>query len=178
MEKFILTILTCFSLTCTFGQIKPQGTFVGLVPIKDFGDPAKPNYKWYHLSELTFSDDSVCLELTPIAIYKKDTIFSATDGGFYSYAGTIRTLKGSTFVDLNLNSCDYCPDLFIKFIPPKLVKDTDTSQNSSSDTTVTIVEPPMIENTSVKYKSLLLEKTKDPNTLLLDFVVHRRNKKK
>lgn len=178
MTKFILTILTCFCFTLSFGQFKPKGTFIGLVPMKGYGDPAKPQYKWYHLSELTCKDDSVFLEQSPVAIFRKDTIFSASDGGFYSYAGTIRTFKGSTFTDMNLITCDYCPNQFIKFIPPKLVTDIDTTQTSSSDTTVTIAEPWMIENASIKHKSLLLEKTKSPNTLLLDGIVYTRKKKK
>jgi hypothetical protein len=176
MEKFILIILSSFSLTLSFGQFKPKGTFFGVVPMKSYIDPAKPLYKWYHLSKLTFKVDSVYLEQSPIAIYKKDTIFSTSDGGFYYYAGTIKTYKGQTFADLTLISCDYCPNQFIKFIPPKLVRDT--TQISINDTAVTIVEPPMIENTSIKYKAMFLEKTKSSNTLLLDRIIYTRQKRK
>ena len=178
MVKFILIILTFFSLTLSYGQFKPKGTFIGVVPMKAYSDPAKPLYKWYHLSELTFKGDSVYLEQSPIAIYKKDTVFSASDGGFYYYAGTIENYKGQTFADLTLTSCDNCPNQFIKFIPPKLVRDLDTTQTSINDTALTIVEPPVIENTSIKYKAMFLEKTKNSNTLLLDRIIYTRQKRK
>ena len=176
MAKFIFIIICSFSLTLSFGQFKPKGIFIGLVPMKSYIDTAKPLYKWYYLSELTFKGDSVYLEQSPIAIYKKDTIFSTSDGGFYYYVGTIKIYKGQTFADLTLISCDYCPNQFIKFIPPKLVRDT--TQTSNNDTAVTIVEPPMIENTSIKYKAMFFEKTKSSNTLLLDRVIYTRKKRK
>ncbi len=91
-------------MTLSYGQFKPKGTFVGVLPMKTYSDSAKPLYKWYHLSELTFKSDSVYLEQSPIAIYKKDTVFSASDGGFYYYAGTIKNYKGQTFADLTLIS--------------------------------------------------------------------------
>ena len=177
MAKFILIILTSFSLTLSYGQFKPKGTFVGVVPMKTYSDSTKPLYKWYHLSELTFKRDSVYLKKSPIAIYKKDTVFSVSDGGFYYYAGTIKNYKGQTFADLILVSCKYCPNQFIKFIPPKLVRDIDTTQTSIADTTVIIVEPPIIENTSIKYKTMFLERTKSSNTLLLDRIIYQRQKR-
>ena len=177
MAKLILTVFISFFLTQVFGQLKPKGTFIGAVPMTDCCSPDKPQYKWYHLSELTFKGDSVYLEQSPIAIYKTDTIFSASDGGFYSYAGKLRIYKGHTFADLTLLSCDYCPNQFIKFIPPKLVRDPDSTQTNFSDTVTTIVEPPMIENTYIKYKAMLLEKTQSPSTLLLNGILYRRIKK-
>lgn len=178
MTKFILTILIVFSLTDTFGQIKPKGTFVGLVPIKDLGDSAKPQYKWYHLSELTFKGDSIYFEQSPIAIHKNDTVFSASDGGFYYYAGTIQIFKGQTVADLTLTTCDYCPNQFIKFIPPKLVRNSDSSQATTNDTATTVKGLNMIENTTIKYKTLLLEATKSKDVILVDRIVYRRQKRK
>lgn len=176
MAKLILTVFLYFFLTPVFGQLKPKVIFVGLVPMTDCCSTDKPKYKWYHLSELTFIGDSVYLEQSPIAIFKKDTLFSASDGGFYSYAGKLRKYKGQTFADLTLVSCDYCPNQFIKFIPPKLIRDSDSKQTNLSDTVTTIVEPPMIENRYVKYKAMLLEKAKAPNTLLLNGILFRSKK--
>jgi len=178
MTKFILIILSSFSLTLSFGQFKPKGTFFGVVPMKAYSDSAKPLFKWYHLSELTFKGDSVYLVQSPIAIYKKDTIFSASNGGFYYYAGTLKNYKGQTFADLTLISCDYCPNQYIKFIPPKLVRDVDITKTSINDTALTIIEPPMIENTSIKYKAMFLEKTKNSNTVFLDSIIYTRHKRK
>lgn len=179
MVKFILTILILFSLTDTFGQIiKPKGTFVGIVTIKNFGDPSKPQYKWYHLSELTFKGDSIYLEQSPIAIHNNDTIFSASDGGFYSYAGTIQVFRGQTVADLTLTTCDYCPNQFIKFIPPKLVRDIDSSQATTIDTATTVKGLDMIENTTIKYKTLFLESTKSKGVILVDRIDYSRQKRK
>jgi hypothetical protein len=178
MKKTILTFLTAFYLTLSFGQFKTQGSFIGLEPMKNYSDPSKPNYKWYHLSVLTFQGDSVFLEQSPVAIYKKDTVFSASDGGFYYYVGTIEKYQGKTISDMTLKSCDYCPNQFIKFIPPKLVKDLDTTQATNSDTVTTLSEHPMIENTSIKFKIMFLEKTKSTNTILVDKNIYRRQKEK
>jgi hypothetical protein len=178
MAKFILTLIVSFGLTNTFGQIKPKGTFIGLVPIKNFSDPAKPEFKWYHLSELTFKGDSIYLKQSPIAVHKNDTIFSASDGGFYYYAGKIQLFKGQTVADLTLTSCDYCPNQFIKFIPPKLVRDVDSSQATTVDTTTTFKGLDMIENTSIKYKTLFVEGTRNKDDILVDRIVYRRQKRK
>lgn len=177
MTKLILTIFISFCLTQAFGQLKPKGTFIGLIPMKNYGDPAKPQYKWYHLSELTFKGDSVYLEQSPIAINKKDTIFSASDGGFYYYAGTIQLFKGRTVADLTLTTCDYCPNQFIKFIPPKLVKDVDSSHVATVDTT-TFKGLDMIENTTIKYKTLFIEATKSIDAILVDRIVYKQRRRK
>jgi hypothetical protein len=75
MAKLILTVFISFFLTQVFGQLKPKGTFIGGVPMTDCCSPGKPQYKWYHLSELTFKGDSVYLEQSPIAIYKTTQYF-------------------------------------------------------------------------------------------------------
>ena len=144
--------------------------------MKNYSDSTKPHYKWYHLSQLTFKVDSVYLEQSPIAIYKKDTVFSASDGGFYYYAGTIEKYKGQTIANMTLTSCDYCPNQFIKFIPPKLVIDYDSTQKDNADTVSTIIEPPIIENLSIKYKNMILEKTKSSKTIKLNGINFRRQK--
>lgn len=146
--------------------------------MKGYGDPAKPKYKWYHLSELTIKGDSVFLEQSPVAIFNKDTIFSASDGGFYYYAGTVQLFKGQTVADLTLTTCDYCPNQFIKFIPPKLVRDVDSSQVTTVDTTTTFKGLDMIENTSIKYKTLFVEGTRNKDAILVDRIVYRRQTKR
>lgn len=96
----LLIIFTTLLFNQTFGQSKPKGPFIGVEERKDYSDPANRKYKWYHLSKVTFKGDSVFLEQSPVAVYKKDTIFSASDGGFYSYAGILQKYKGQTVADL------------------------------------------------------------------------------
>jgi len=176
MAKLILTIFISFILTKTFGQLKPKGIFIGLIPMKDYGDPAKPQYKWYHLSELTFKGDSVFLEQSPIAISNKDTIFSASDGGFYSYRGTLEIYKGKSVASLILTNCDYCPMQMVRFTPPKIVNDLDTSTVALVDSLTVNEEPKEIENPRLKYKTFFLEKGKTDKQILVNKIVFRRPK--
>ncbi|HUC82269.1 MAG TPA: hypothetical protein VMR70_15295 [Flavisolibacter sp.] len=164
-------------MTQAFGQSKMEGTFIGLEQMKGYGDPAKPNYKWYHLSHLTFKGDSVFLGQSPVAIYKRDTIFSASDGGFYSYSGTLQKYKGKTIASLTLVKCDYCPMQMVRFTPPKIIKDFDTTTVKEIDATSSTDEPQEIENPKLKYKTLFIEKTENTNTILVDKNIYRRQKK-
>lgn len=176
MAKVILTLFICFFLTQAFGQIKPKGTFIGLMPIKDYGDPAKPKYKWYHLSQMTFHGDSVFLEQSPVAIFKNDTIFSASDGGFYSYRGTIKTYKGKTVASLILSNCDYCPMQVVGFTPPKIINDLDTSSVATTNTTIISEELKLIEKPRLKYKTYFLETAKSDREILVNKIIFRRQK--
>jgi hypothetical protein len=177
MAKLILTIFSILWLTHSFGQIKPKGDFIGLLPMKDYGDPAKPKYKWYHLSELTFKGDSIFLEQSPVAIFNRDTVFSASDGGFYTYRGILKNYKGNTIASLTLHDCDYCPMQMVRFTPPKIIDDYDTSTVTTSDTTIIADEPKEIENPKLKYKTLLIEKTKSGNEIFVNRNLFRRRKK-
>lgn len=73
-----------------------------------FSDPFHPNYKWYHLTYISIKGDSASAGQSPIAIYKRDTGWSASDGGFYSYRGTITRQGSKGEIKLNLTKCDYC----------------------------------------------------------------------
>ena len=141
--------------------------------MKGYGDLAKPQYKWYHLSELTFKGDSVFLEQSPVAIFKKDTIFSASDGGFYSYRGTLETYKAKIIASLALANCDYCPFQVVRFTPPKIINDVDTSSVATTDTTIAREEPKQIENSGLKYKTYILEKTKSDREILVNKIIFK-----
>lgn len=161
-------------MTQAFGQFKPKGAFVGLEEMKGYAGSAKTNYKWYHLSRITFKGDSVFLEQSPVAIYRRDTIFSASDGGFYSYAGTLKEYKGKTVADLVLISCDYCNSQMVRFTPPAIIDDNDTTQAAAVDTASIAEEPKVVENIQLKYKTLFLDKTRSGNTILVNKAVYRR----
>ena len=136
-------------------------------------DPVNPKHKWYHLSVLSFKGDSVFLEQSPVAIYKTDTIFSASDGGFYSYVGTIEKYQGKVLTDLKLKSCEYCPNRFIKFTPPKIVIDEDTTLANKGDTAISI-EPR--ENPNVKFKIMILERTNSVDVIIVNKNIYTRKK--
>ena len=179
MRKPGLTILASLLLTTAFGQFKPQGTFVGVEEISAMNertDLEHPKHKWYHLSVLSFKGDSVFLEQSPVSIYKTDTIFSASDGGFYSYAGIVRKSEDRIIADLELKTCDYCPSQFIRFDPPKVVHDDDTTQLKPIDTGIT-EQGDIIEDITYKYKILILERAKSVDEIIVNKNVYRRQKK-
>lgn len=115
MQVAALAFFTLIVTSFRYGI--PTKTFVGLEEMcssydgkKDcYTDPSKPKYKWYRLSKLTFRGDSVFLEQSPVAIYKKDTLHSASDGGFYYYKGTYEEKADSIVINLRFHRCDYCP---------------------------------------------------------------------
>lgn len=74
------------------------------------------NNKWFHVNQLTIIGDSVYMSSSPIYINKnKDTVHSASDGGFYSYEGTIKKTNSKRFtIELLQKSCDYCGELTSK----------------------------------------------------------------
>ena len=178
MTKIILTIFFSAFISQVWGQLKPQGTFIGLESIKGYEDSAKPNYKWYHLSIMTIKGDSVFLDQSPIAIYKKDTLFSASEGGFYYYKGTLQWFQGKIIADLTLDSCFNCPNQLISFTPPKLVREDGTVSKNYNDTATRLIETSVIENPKIKYKVVILQKTKSNNNLLVGKIFYRRQRKK
>ena len=74
-----------------------------------YKDPEHPRHKWFRLSTITLTNDSAFLYQSPVGIYKKDTVFSVSDGGFYYYRGTYQETKDSIKINLKLDHCDYCP---------------------------------------------------------------------
>ena len=117
MTKSLLTLCFCFTFSLIYGQTSLDGTYLGVEEKcyvdkegkKDcYTDPSNPKWKWYNLSKMKIKGDSVFLDQSPIAIYKRDTSFSASDGGFYYYSG--RLTKVDTVVNIQLTElyCDYC----------------------------------------------------------------------
>lgn len=74
-----------------------------------YTDPSNPREKWYHLTHIRVDGDSAFVAQDPIGIYKKDTMFSASDGGFYYYKGKVNVNNGQVIFDLRMITCDYCP---------------------------------------------------------------------
>ena len=94
-----------------------NGLYVGLEEMcytdstgkKDcYGDPANPKWKWFHLGYMKIKGDSVFLDQNPISIYKKDTSFSASDGAFFYYKGTLEKSDTTILINLKELFCDYC----------------------------------------------------------------------
>lgn len=117
MEKylFVLLIAAMFSRR----QKSIDGVYVGLERIcwtDSAGkkgcliDDAHPSRKWYHLSYLKIKGNKVFMDQDPVAIDKKDTIYSASDGAFYYYTGKIDIHNTAVAINLTQQSCDYCAE--------------------------------------------------------------------
>lgn len=113
---FLIIVLILGCLCFGHSQTFLNGNYMGLEEMcwvhngkkECMEDPQRPQDKWYHLTLLTIKGDSVLAGQSPITIYKGDTGWSASDGGFYSYKGTITRNGTSAIIKLNIVKCDYC----------------------------------------------------------------------
>jgi hypothetical protein len=64
--------------------------------------------KWYHENLLLIDKDSLFIYKVPVRIIGNKKVYSASDGAFYYYFGTIRQTDSGTIVSLTMNNCDYC----------------------------------------------------------------------
>lgn len=99
--------------SCVKKETFDEKTLIGYVPIKVVLDKEKPNYKWFYKTKLTFKNDSVYIQKSPVSINDSDTLDSASDCGFYKYAGTWKNIDQFE-IDAVEISCDYCPELMEK----------------------------------------------------------------
>ncbi len=113
-----------------FGQNKLDGIYKGLIEISfidslgvkhNYGESFNSKYKWYHLSYLKIENDSAFLDMHPISITDKgDTLYSASDGGFYFFKG-IFELEDELIIKLSEVTSDYCGKLVVKNEEGKLI---------------------------------------------------------
>ena len=87
-----------------------NGVYAGLEYIGTSTDPIYPRKisKSYHLGYLKIKGDSVYLDQNPIFVNKKDTSYSASDGGFFYYSGTLTKTDTIALFELKELFCDYC----------------------------------------------------------------------
>jgi hypothetical protein len=117
MKKYMILIPLLVIFITGHCQKPPDGLYAGLERIvvidamgkpSDYIDPAKPLWKWYHLTYIKVKGDSVFLDQSPISLFKRDTSYSASDGGFYYYSGKICSSGDSIILNLKQLYCDYC----------------------------------------------------------------------
>ncbi|RZK32934.1 MAG: hypothetical protein EOO61_16315 [Hymenobacter sp.] len=92
------------------------------------GFPAeRPGDKWYHENYVYVRPDSLFLEGNPVVIsLNGEKVYSASDGGFYSYSGRIDTIKGKFVANLLMFAHDY-------IAAPIFISDKDTTELKSVD---------------------------------------------
>ena len=92
MRNIIIIILILISNFCY-----PQdfsGYYIGLERMCSKNEKGKkecydPPKKWYHLNHLSIDKDSVFLYQEPVILKNRDTLYSASDGAFFYFAGKI-----------------------------------------------------------------------------------------
>lgn len=84
-----------------------DGTFVGLEPMPGYHDPETPKDRWFHQNTLTIKGRDVTLHKIPVSYYKGKKWYSASDGGFYTYTGTLTFSDGHWHLELLLTESDY-----------------------------------------------------------------------
>ena len=123
MKNHLFTFLLIFIFNSTFAQKPLNGLYIGVEEIYSTDETGKktiskdserPNHFLYYLSELKLKGDSAFLDQSSVSIYKNDTIFSASDGGFFYYSGTFTKTDTSISINLIEVFCTYCGELFEK----------------------------------------------------------------
>jgi len=139
MKIYLFAFLTFTSFNLIYGQDSLNGLYVGVEQkywTEKNGkkiiwkDDERPKHIWYSLSSLKLKGDSVFLDQSPVSIYKTDTVFSASDGGFFYYSGTFTKKGPSISINLTEISCDYCGQLMKKDSTGKMIKVKRTKQYS------------------------------------------------
>ncbi len=88
--------------------------YLGFEKMEGYSDENQPDYRWFRKTYIKFKNDSVFIDQSPIAISKNDTIYSASDGGFYYYKG-IKNKKGNQIkITTKEISCGNCPTMVKK----------------------------------------------------------------
>jgi hypothetical protein len=156
----LVFVLLLFLVSC---QSIPKGTYVGNVSMPGFSDDE--NDQWYYESRLTIEGTSVTLEQSPFHIKDGDKIYSASDGGFFYYQGTVVRTGDKYHILLDMTNCDYCGIPYTR--NPQINSDESAEAGMSFrekvDKGIYIVDP------SFKHKEYQLTPQKD-GSLMMDGV--------
>ena len=64
--------------------------------------------KWYYENSLFIDKDTFFIYKVPVQVVGKKKIYSASDGGFFYWYGTLKQTDTSSILSLTMNNCDYC----------------------------------------------------------------------
>jgi hypothetical protein len=93
----------------------PDGTYYGYQPMPNLSPDEDPHAYWYHANVMTIRGARLEMKNSPVYESHGKMIWSASDGGFYRYEGTIETLGARLLFRVRGIDCDYCgirADLF------------------------------------------------------------------
>jgi hypothetical protein len=134
MKKVILIISFSFLTLCGKTQ-SIDGTFVGLEfngltidstgRVHFYGVDTFPNQRWFHEVKVIIKSNRITLHKYPVCFDSSGKKYSASDGGFITYSGTL-TKSGDIYITkTKMVAYDYMGFSF--FEPPQMVGDEDSS---------------------------------------------------
>ena len=137
MNRTFLALLFCGirAFAADAPQTFGDGSYVAVEPMANLRDPLKPKARWFHENTLTISGADVTLNKVPAFTNKGEKGYSASDGGFYTYRGTLNLTDGQWYIELLLTESDYVGfriDKEGKPIPPKPQQFTITRMKDGS----------------------------------------------
>jgi hypothetical protein len=119
MVNNILILLTVFLNNFNKPANSIDGTYIGLEKLCWKTDvngncidtlELNPGFKWYHENTLKIKGDSIFMDQNPLSIKDNQKLFSASDGGFYYYKGTVIKKDKLYYFNFKELYCDYCPE--------------------------------------------------------------------
>lgn len=107
----ILSIFTASLSSVVHGQSIPNGLYIG--------DEFMPEYskatheKWYNSNTLKITGSQAHLNTSPYSIDKNgEKLWSASDGGFLYYSGTVEKKNGDVSLEMELYRSDYAGEVY------------------------------------------------------------------
>lgn len=64
--------------------------------------------KWFYENSLFIDNDTFFIYKVPVQFVGKKKIYSASDGGFFYYYGTVKQTDTGSILNLTMHNCDYC----------------------------------------------------------------------
>jgi hypothetical protein len=134
MKKYFLFIP--FSFLTLFGKTQSiDGTFIGLElngltidsagQVYFYGVDTFPKQRWFHEVKVIIKSNRITVDKYPVCFDSLGKTYSASDGGFITYRGTLTKLGDVYIARTKMIAYDYLGFSF--FDPPQTVDDSDSS---------------------------------------------------
>ena len=109
LKLIVLSIL--IAISCKSKKINDKNIESLYLGYEKIGmlDEGRPENIWYYETFIKFKNDSVFIDQSPISVNKNDTLYSASDGGFYYFKGSKAENLNQIKIFTKEIACDYCP---------------------------------------------------------------------
>jgi len=108
MHRLAVVLLLLAAAGCASTPLIPSGTYFGYESLCNLSSEEDPDAYWFHENTLTVKGNEVQLEKAPRHLSKGKVWASASDGGFFTYKGTMEHVGGRLVITFRDVKCDYC----------------------------------------------------------------------